>query len=110
MVRLVDVVSAFGQRGYPLGIETEIHLRVEDRLLPKNSGCFVISVANGRGNVRHGGKGRLKLDVRGLAPLFTGHLPPAMLVCLGLLEGSESDLKNAAAVFAGSAPWMWDAF
>ena len=110
MLRVVDVAGALAVRGYPEGLEVEVHLDVRDELIPENQGRFVLSVAGGRGEVRKGGRGELRLDVRGLAPLYTGHLSPVALVASGLLEGPSAELARAAAVFAGPAPWMPDMF
>jgi predicted acetyltransferase len=110
MLRVVDVRKALAERGYLEGLEAELHLDVRDDLIPENQGRFVLSVSGGQGTVKKGGRGRLKLDVRGLAPLYTGHLHPAALAAAGLLEGAEADLRKAAAVFAGPAPWMPDMF
>lgn len=110
MVRVLDVAKALVARGYAEGMETELHLDVRDDLIPANSDNFVLQIAGGEGKVQRGGQGRLRLDVRGLAPLYTGHLSPAALVQSGLLEGEAADLRRAAAVFAGPAPWMPDMF
>ncbi len=110
MLRLVDVRAALEARGYPPGVEAEVHLALEDELLPENSGPWVLRVADGRGEVTRGGQGRLTMDVRGLAPLYSGYQSPAQLAPAGLVRGSREDLEAAQAVFAGSAPWMSDDF
>lgn len=110
MLRIVDVPSALSGRGYPEGVETELHLSVRDDLIPENNGPFVLEVFGGRSRVKPGGEGRLKLDVRALAALYSGFLSPAQLVGLGQLEAPEVDLKRAAVCFAGPAPAMGDMF
>ncbi|WP_017742540.1 GNAT family N-acetyltransferase [Scytonema hofmannii] len=72
MLRIVDVAKALEKRGYLSAIQAELHLDIKDDLLPENNGKFTLSVANGRGEVRTGGKGEMKLDIRGLSPLYTG--------------------------------------
>jgi len=67
MLRVVDVSKALEKRVYPLGIETELHLEVKDTTREQWKIC--LSVSNGQGEVKKGGLGELKLDVRGLAPL-----------------------------------------
>lgn len=64
----------------------------------------------GRGPVRRGGKGELAMDVRGLAPSFTGHLDAEALRLAGLVEGEPAALAAATARFAGPAPRMSDMF
>ncbi|NJO39657.1 MAG: GNAT family N-acetyltransferase [Cyanobacteria bacterium CRU_2_1] len=110
MLRIVDVGLALEKRGYPTHIETELHLEIEDDLLPENSGKFVLSVANGQGNVAQGGKGDLKLDIRGLVPLYTGLFTPQQLQLMGSLEATETGLAIANQLFAGSSPWLPDFF
>jgi predicted acetyltransferase len=60
--------------------------------------------------VRPGGDGRLRLDVRALAPLYSGHLSPHALHAVGALEADEGSLAVAAALFGGPAPAMPDMF
>lgn len=110
LVRVVDVAAALEARGYPAGVEAELHLAVEDELLPWNQGSFVLSVHGGSGSVRTGGDGRIRVTARGLAPLFTGHQSPVQLAALGWIEADADELARAAAVFAGPAPWMPDTF
>lgn len=110
MLRVVDVKKALEARGYIGGLRAEIHLDITDELLPENAGRFVLSVEGGRGRVRRGGRGRLSLDVRGLAPLYTGHMHPAGLAAAGLLAGAPAEMQRATAIFAGPSPWMPDQF
>lgn len=110
MLRVIDVSKALEKRGYPLGIQTELHLEVQDDLLPENNGKFILSVSNGHGEVTQGGKGELKLAVRGLAPLYTGLFTPYQLHLAGQLDATETVLSAATQLFAGASPWMLDSF
>lgn len=110
MLRVVDVVKALEKRGYPPGIQAQLHLEVEDDLIAENNGNFILSVANGRGEVSIGGKGELKLDIKGLAPLYTGLFTPHQLQLMGKLEATETALLAATQIFAGASPWMADYF
>lgn len=110
MLRVIDVVKALEKRGYPTKIQTELHLEVEDDLIAENNGKFILSVANGRGEVTKGGKGELQLDIRGLAPLYTNLFTPQQLQISGKLQGTETSLDTASQIFAGSSPWMIDFF
>ena len=109
-LRIIDVSRALAARGYPPGVTAELHLAVADDTLAENEGCFTLSVADGKGEVRAGGKGSLAVDVRGLAALYSGFLSPLAARSAGLLDGSEEELRAAAAIFAGPAPWMPDMF
>ncbi|OWY67351.1 GNAT family N-acetyltransferase [cyanobacterium TDX16] len=108
LLRIVSVEKALSARGYPSGIEAELHLEVHDDLLEANRGKFILSVANGRGEVTRGGRGEMKLDVRGLAPLYTNLFTPQQLQHSGYLQATS--VATATALFTNSSPWMPDFF
>lgn len=110
MLRIVDVPKALAKRGYPVGIEAELHLDVRDNLLLENNGQFILTVSGGRGEVTPGGRGELQLHVRGLAPLYTGLFTPDQLKLTGQIEASEAAISVATQLFTGSEPWMSDRF
>lgn len=110
MLRIVDVSKALEKRGYPQGLEAELHLEVSDDLLAENNGRFVLTVANGCGEVTKGGKGELQLEISGLSPLYTGLFTPYQLQLTGQLQATETALSVATQMFAGSSPWMPDFF
>jgi predicted acetyltransferase len=109
-LRVVHVPAALRERGYPEGVEGELHLAVSDAVIPENEGRFVLRVHDGRGEVTPGGRGDLTLDVRGLAPLYSGFLTPQTLAELGFLAGPPPAIAAAARLFAGPEPWMADFF
>ncbi|GAB1541578.1 GNAT family N-acetyltransferase [Scytonema sp. NUACC21] len=110
MLRIVDVVKALEKRGYSSATQAELHLEIKDDLIPENNGKFVLSVANGRGEVTSGGKGEMKLNIRGLAPLYTGLFTSYQLQQAGQLDATETALLSATQIFAGASPWMADFF
>jgi predicted acetyltransferase len=110
MLRLVDVAAALAARGYPPGLQGELHLAVSDEVLPANNGRFVLRVAGGRGAVLPGGTGRVRLDVRELAAIYSGHMAPADLRFRGDIDGPASDMALLGALFAGPRPWIADMF
>jgi predicted acetyltransferase len=110
LVRIVNVAKALSLRGYPAGVEAELHLEVQDNLLPENNGKFVLTVSQGRGEVTKGGRGELQLDIRGLTPLFTSLLTPQQLQVIGEVTATDNALASASQIFAGSEPWMSDHF
>lgn len=109
-LRIVDVVSALEKRGYPQGLEAELHFAINDEILPDNNGNFVLSVSGKKGHVTKGGKGDLKLQISALAPLYTGFYTPCQLQQAGHLEASNQSLSIASQIFAGSPAWMPDFF
>ncbi|MBU0640165.1 MAG: GNAT family N-acetyltransferase [Planctomycetes bacterium] len=110
MLRILDVTAALEARGYPAGVTGEVQFEVTDELLEHNNGRFVLRVADGRGRVHRGGRGKIKTSIRGLAPLFTGYMSAEELCLTGLLSGSASELATASPLFAGPAPWTNDHF
>ena len=110
MLRIVDVVAALEQRGYPKGLTAELHLEVRDDVIAENNRKFLVEIADGRAIVREGGRGGLSVHIRGLASLYSGMFSPQPLCNAGLLQGSDEDFSIASAVFAGPTPWMVDFF
>ncbi|WAL60931.1 GNAT family N-acetyltransferase [Thermocoleostomius sinensis] len=110
MLRIVNARSALEKRGYPVELETELHVELQDDWLTENNGKFVLSVSEGKGDVSPGGRGDLKLTIRGLAPLYSGWLTPLQLKWTGLLDASDSVLTIATQLFTGSCPWLPDFF
>jgi len=110
MLRVVDVVAAFEQRGFPQGLTGQVHLEVRDDVVDANNRRFQVEVSNGRAVVSEGGRGGLQVSIRGLAALFTGMFSPYELRNAGLLIGSEESLAAASQVFSGPTPWMADSF
>ncbi len=110
MVRVVDLRAAVAARGYPPGLAAEVHLDVADDLLPGNAGRWVLRVAGGRGRAVRGGRGSVRVDVRTLAPIYTGFASPRELRPAGGVDGPGADLDALGALFAGPAPWMREGF
>ena len=110
MVRVVSLEAALTARGYPAHLDASLDLVVEDDRVDANRGRFVLRVTGGRGAVEPGGAGRLKLHIRDLAPLYTGHIGPHVLASQGRIEADDETLATAAAIFAGPAPTMIDFF
>lgn len=110
MLRIIDLVKALEMRGYPPGVSVELHLEVKDELLTANNGKFILSVADGRGEVTKGGKGELQLDISGLAPLYTSLFTPQQLQLTGKLHATETAQLAATQIFAAPSPGMLDFF
>lgn len=110
MLRIVDVERALSERGYAAGLEAELHLAVTDDVLPANNASFVLHVSGGKGEVTRGGRGSVSIDVRGLAPLYTGFQGGMQLKQIGYLDGPDDELALATAIFGGPVPWLADFF
>lgn len=110
LLRIVNVPRALSLRGYPAGIAAELHLEVDDPLLAANTGCLTLQIAAGQGQVTRGGRGDLKVGIRGLAALYSGFLTATQLQQLGWAAGTRDAIALANTIFATSAPWMSDHF
>lgn len=110
MLRIINIPLALTKRGYPMGLEVELHLDIRDNLLAANNGKFCLKVSDGRGEVNSGGKGNFKLDIRGLASLYTGLMTAGQLQQVGYLKTTPEVLETANLLFSGSPPWMADFF
>jgi predicted acetyltransferase len=110
MLRIIDVERALMARGYPADVAAELHFDVTDRVLPANTGRYVLEIQNGAVEVRRGGRGELRCDIRGLAPLYSALFSPRTLQALGWLDGPPHALRDAERIFAGPEPWMVEIF
>lgn len=110
LTRIIHVEAALTDRGYPQTLTGELHLDIRDDLLPANAGKWQLSWSAGQAHVSRGGRGDLSLDIRGLAPLYTGLFSPYQLRQMGYLEGSDPALSIAQQAFSGTAPWLADFF
>jgi predicted acetyltransferase len=93
LLRVVDVAKALEKRGYPSGVQAELHLEVQDDLIAENNGRFILSVSHGQGEVTRGGTGELKLHIRELAPLYTSLFTPYQLQLTGRLEAIRNSSR-----------------
>lgn len=110
MLRIVDVAGALQRRGYPPTIKSELHLEVSDAVLHENAGRYIVRVADGRAEVERGGNGSVRLDVRDLAAIYSGHRAPIELRYSGALQGSDANLVQLGLLFHGPQPRMNDMF
>ena len=111
MLRVLDAPAAVEARGFPSGLEAQVHLELRDPKLEENSGRFVLSVSKGRGQLAPGGSGSVELAIGDFAPLFSGWASATTLARMGRLRGGgpeEWALLDAA--FAGPTPWLVDEF
>ncbi|PSN20661.1 GNAT family N-acetyltransferase [filamentous cyanobacterium CCP5] len=109
MSRIVHLERALLQRGYPT-IDAELHLRVQDELLPANSGLWTLQVDQGRPEIKPGGRGDLGLSIQSLASLYTGLWSAEQLYQMNALEGSPTAIATANCLFSGPTAWMGDFF
>lgn len=110
LLRIVNVEKALEQRGYLPNVSAEIHLEIFDDVIDQNNGLYILRVSEGRGDVERGGRGDLKMHVRGLAALFGSFLPARTLKMTGWMDGEMKAILQAEQIFAGPESWMPDMF
>ncbi len=110
MLRVTHLGAALEARGWSPAVSGELHLEVDDDVVPGNAGRWRLRVEGGRAEVRPGGRGGLRLDVRALAALYSGFADPFALAAAERLAGPRGALETAAALFAGPAPALEDMF
>lgn len=110
MLRITNVQAALEARGYPVGVQLSLELELADPDVAGNAGLWRLEVADGRGQLRRGGRGTLRAGIRGLAALYSGYLDPRALCRAGLIDGEDEDLERARSVFSGPSPGMPDTF
>ncbi|MGI9471906.1 MAG: GNAT family N-acetyltransferase [Rubripirellula sp.] len=107
MLRIVDLPAALTGRGYAPSLEGELHFKIEDTVLPENSGSWKLVLNDGKASVEPGGRGDLAMDIQTLAPMFSSLYSATELAQLGKLRSnSPSQIDFATDVFAGPAPWV----
>jgi predicted acetyltransferase len=110
MLRIIDLKYALEARAFSPRVSAEVHLEIHDSLLERNRGRWILTVEAGHASVQPGGRGDLRMDIRGLASLYSGYLSAEQLLLLGRCEGPVAAARAAASVFAGTTPWMSDMY
>lgn len=116
MLRVLDPVAAVVGRGFPVGTQISVPLRLADAALTANAGCYTLTVADGIGRlVKAGSAGdgapsdAVVLGPRGFAALFAG-VPMATLRVAGLADGGDQAADAMLDAAFACLPFMLDAF
>jgi predicted acetyltransferase len=117
MTRVLDVPLALRARGYPQ-ITGEAVVEIDDKLLPENSGPWLVRADAGRVSVEpaheapaaHRSGARKPLPIGLFSALYTGFASAADLVVVGALDEDDERVPFLSALFAGPVPWMPDFF
>lgn len=72
MFRICDCKKLLSEICYPTDVEQEITVCVNDPFLKANSGCFSLSVKEGRASVSDAAEGEISLHIDDLTRLVTG--------------------------------------
>jgi predicted acetyltransferase len=111
MLRVVDAPAAIAGRGFPPAVQLSVPLLIDDQARPANSGRWLLSVADGKGELTRDGTGRppLMLGTRGLAALYAG-TPMTSLRLAGLAAGGDPDADPVLDAAFAATPFLLDAF
>lgn len=102
MLRVVHLKNALQQRRY---LEDGVlDLEILDDVLEENAGRWRLEVRDGAGNLERGGEGGCRLDIRGLAQLYTGFAVSETVAALGYLWANDSERATLDAIFASTRP------
>ena len=111
MLRLLDIPAAINQRGFPVGLEAEVCLAVEDELSPDSGMPFRLSVAKGEGRVEAATSADLRMGIGAFSALYSGALNTATLIASGMLfGGTREERAQLDACFSGPLPFMLGEF
>jgi predicted acetyltransferase len=109
MTRVVDAPGAIAARGWA-PVTTTLELDVADGRRSANHGRFVLEVADRSAMLTSGGAGRVTVDVRALASLYTGFTTASALADAGRLTGDASSIAAMDDAFAAPTPCMRDTY
>jgi predicted acetyltransferase len=110
MLRVIDVARALEARGYPRGVRGALDLEIADDVIGANDGRFVLEVDGGRAEVKRGGTGAFKLDVRALAALYAANMTAHALRAGGAIDAGDDAIAIAESIFGAAAPTLADFF
>jgi predicted acetyltransferase len=111
MLRIIDLPAAIERRGYDRSASGTLDLEIEDELQPENAGRWRVVIDSGTANIRRGGSGSLRMDIRALAPLYSSFYTADQLVRLGVIwSGDDGQLSLATRAFGGEPPWLTEVF
>jgi len=115
MLRVVDAPAAMAARGFPPAVSLSVPLVISDQGRPANSGCWQLSVGDGKGILIQNGPASspaaqaLTLGARGLAALYAG-TPVSTLRLAGLAAGGAPDADAALDAAFAATSFMVDEF
>jgi predicted acetyltransferase len=110
MLRIVSLVPAISQRGYPVHLTAELHLHIDDPWFADHNGPWILRCQKGAATLEPGGRGDLRLDIGAMASLYTGFLSAESLALAGRAQGEPATLAQASTIFGGWTPNLADFF
>ncbi|MBX3363950.1 MAG: GNAT family N-acetyltransferase [Phycisphaeraceae bacterium] len=106
MLRIINAPSAIAQRGFAPGVSIAVEMVIDDDLLELNRGGWRLLVADGRGTLERASADATaaRMNIRALAPLYSGFRSAAQLAMLGMIEADARTVAALDAAFAGPYP------
>jgi predicted acetyltransferase len=112
MLRCLDAVAAIAGRGFPIGVEADVAMALDDAQVPANRLAGRLRVSGGTGElvVGEAEPNAVRLSANGFAALYAG-TPTSALEASGLLSGgSGDDRARLDAAFGGRPAYLLDFF
>ena len=100
MLRLLDVRTAFEQRGWP-PIDAEAVFAVDDPMFPDNGGPWRLQVRAGTASLTRVDEAPGAIPIGGLSSMFSGYLRAHDAVRLGTLDSEDPAVAAFSDLFAG---------
>lgn len=111
MLRIAHLEEALLQRGYSPAVDTELHMDLNDPIIPENAGRWILRVRGGTPGIERGGRGSLISSINAFASLYTGFASPHSLRLAGMIDCDDASAHAATALFASATPpWLIDFF
>lgn len=111
MLRVLDAPGAVAARGWPVQLNGSVDVLLDDPTCPWNSGPHRLVLEGGRGSLRPGGTGDVRLTPRGFAAIYAGSHDPSLLRRAGLVAGGDAETDDFLRLAtAGPRPGLNDYF
>ena len=114
LARIINIPLALEARGYLAATTASITLEITDDVIAENNGLWTLAIERGVPAVTRPTaptNSILTLDIRDLAPLYTGYATPHALRDAGRAQCDDRTVELAAAIFSTPGlPAMTDMF
>lgn len=105
MLRVVHLPAALAARRYPVHVNAEFTVQVEDPQLPANRAPLRVSIANGAATVQPTtASPQVQCDIAAWSQIYAGAMTAEQARTVGSLHGDDATCAALAAAFA-AAPW-----
>jgi predicted acetyltransferase len=113
MLRVVHLRAALRARRYPLDLEAELVIRVEDPIIPANNQSLYVNIVGGsasvapaRGLFPDNQPTDVKVDIATFSQLFAGFVSAEQARALGRLRADDANCELLTRLFAAAPLYM----